>query len=129
MENEPTTAVINGDATDTHSQVNEAADNASFHSSRAGSARSGRSKAASVREATAIDDNTDGRKPSPIAVTSPKLDGINNVERQPSAQVKPKPPSPTPPTFDTPNGDYTDETITQDDDYWKAEASIVGIYF
>lgn len=128
MENEPTTDIINGDNTDTHVQVTEAADNLSHHSSRAGSARSGRSKAASVREATAIDE-IDGRKQSPTAVTSPKPDGIVTVERQPSATVKSKPQSPAPPVLDTPNGGYHDDAENQDDDYEKSEAAIVRFRF
>jgi hypothetical protein len=120
MDNEPTSAIINGDNTDTHSQVNEPADNTSRHSSRVGSSRSGRSKAASVREAFAIDD-LDGRKPSEIVVTSPKPDVITNGDRQHSAVVKSKPQSPTAPVFDTHDGEYNDDLINQDDDYVKPE--------
>jgi hypothetical protein len=124
MENEPITAVINGDNTDTHSQVNGAADNASHHSSRAGSARSGGSKAASVREATAIDDANE-RKPSPTVPASPKAVAATNGERQPSATVKSKPQSPVVPIVDTPNVDDNDDMMNQEEDPWKAEAAIV----
>ena len=126
MENEPITAVINGDNTDTHSQVNGNADNASHHSSRAGSARSGRSKAASVREATAIDD-TNERKPSPTVPASPKAVAPTNGERQPSATVKPQ--SPTVPIVDTPNVDDMDDMMNQGEDTWKDEEAVVRFNF
>jgi len=124
MDNEPISAIINGDNTDTHSQVNEAADNTSRHSSRVGSSRSGRSKAASVREAVAIDD-LDGQKPSVIAPTSPKPDVITNGDAQHSVLVKSKPQSPTVPVFDTPGGEYNDDLVNQDDDYLKSEIHAV----
>jgi hypothetical protein len=124
MDNEPSPAIVNGDNTDTHSQVNGAADNASHHSSRAGSARSGRSKAASVREAIAIDD-LDNRKGSAAAATSPKADVITNGHRQPSAVVKSKPQSPVIPVFDTPNGEFNDDLINQDDDHGKSELDVI----
>ncbi len=119
MDNEPTSAIINGDNTDTHSQVNGAADNVSRHSSRVGSSRSGRSKAASVREAVAIDELGD-RKPSSPGPTSPKLDGITNGDRQHSILVKSKPQSPVIPVLDTPSAEFNDELINQDDDYIRS---------
>lgn len=129
MENELTTAIVNGDHTDTHSQVNGAADNVSHHSSRAGSVRSGRSKATSIREATAIDD-LNGHKPSPTAPASPKPNGITHGERQHSATAKSKPQSPTVPILDTPDGgDDNDDIFNQGDDYWKAEVAIVRFHF
>lgn len=124
MDNEPTTATANGDNTDTHSQINGNTDNVSRHSSRVGSARSGRSKAASVREAVTIDE-TENRKSSPTVPASPKPDVTTTSDRQPSAAVKSKPQSPAVPVLDTPTGDYNDDMINQDDDYSTAEVDAI----
>ena len=130
MENEPTTTTLNGDNTDAHSQVNGNADNQSRHSSRAGSAKSGRSKATSVREAVTMDD-VDGRKPTPpIGGGSPRPEIITNGDQQPSANVKAKPPTPPVAVFDTPNGDDNDDINNQDDDRINAEQqAIVSVSF
>lgn len=116
MDNEPSAAIINGDNTDTHSQVNETTDNVSRHSSRVGSARSGRSKAASVREAVAIDDEENRKQSGNVASTSPKPEVTTNGDRQPSAVVRSKPQSPIVPALDTPTGDFNDDMNNQDDD-------------
>jgi hypothetical protein len=129
MDNEPIAVVTNGDNTDTHSQINGTTDNASRHSSRTGSARSGRSKAASVREAVVIDDLTE-RKPSATAAGSPKPDVTTNGDRQPSTAVQAKPPSPVVPVFDSASGVYNDDLANQDDDYLQAEIeAIVSLNF
>lgn len=131
MENEPTTTTLNGDNTDAHSQVNGgAADNLSRHSSRVGSAKSGRSKAASVREAVNIDE-IDGRKPTPpIANGSPRPEQVTNGDQHPSAVAKTKPPSPVVPAFDAPNGDHHEDLNDQDDDRINSEVqAIVSLSF
>jgi hypothetical protein len=125
MDNEPSFA--NGDNTDTHSQVNEVTDNASRRSSRVGSARSGRSKAASHREATAIDGSND-RKLSAVAATSPKPNVITNGDAQHPTVMKSKPPSPLLPLLDTPSGDY-DEMMNPEDGYAKSELEAIVSLF
>jgi len=120
MDNEPTSAHINGDKTDTHSQSGGAADNASKHSSRMGSVRSVRSKAASIREATTLDGPAD-RKSSAATARSQKPAVVTNGDRHPSAVVKSKPPSPTVPVLDQPTDENNDETINQDGGYVKSE--------
>lgn len=125
MENEPTSTTLNGDNTDAHSQVNGAADNLSRHSSRAGSAKSGRSKAASIREAVNIDD-IDGRRPTPpITNGSPKPDAVANGDQHASAIAKTKPPSPVVPAFDTPNGDHHEDLNDEDDDRMNSDAQAI----
>jgi len=128
MDNEPTSAIINGDNTDTHSQVNGTADNASRHSSRIGSARSGRSKAASVREAVVLD-NLDDRKPPVTAAASPRPDVTTNGDRQHSAAIRSKIPSPTVPVVDTPGDEFNDDMIDQNGDHGKSELEdIVSLF-
>lgn len=129
MENEPTSATLNGDNTDAHSQVNGNADNVSRHSSRVGSAKSGRSKATSVREGVNIDD-VDGRKATPpTGGRSPKPEIITNGDQHPTTNVVAKPPTPPVATFDTPNEDYNDDTVNEDDDRLNTEAqAIVSIF-
>lgn len=129
MDNEPDSALINGDHTDTNSQTGKKADNASRHTSRNGSAHSDRSKAASGREATNIDENAH-RKPSSIAAHSPKPDAVANGDRQVSGAVKAKPPSPKAPApivpaIDTMNGDFNDDTINQEDEFVKSELEAI----
>jgi hypothetical protein len=127
MDNEPAPPIINGDTTDTHSQAGGIADNASRHSSRVGSARSGRSKAASIREATTIDGLNDQKPPK---AASPKPDALTNGDRQPSAVVKSKPasprvPVPAVPVVDTPAAEYDDEVTNQDDDFVRSESEAI----
>lgn len=119
MENEGNTAIANGGTTDTHSQVNGHADNVSRHSSRVGSARSGRSKAASLREAVTLDD-AEGRKQSAVASQSPKPDVTTNGDRAPSPTLKVKPPSPAVPAHDAFDGDFQDDSIHLDDEHSQA---------
>ena len=111
---------MNGDKTDTHSQTGGAADNASKHSSRIGSVRSVRSKAASIREGSVLDGQGDRKSPS-TAARSPKPGVVTNGDRLSSAIVKSKPPSPTVPVVDTPNDENTGETTDQDGGDVKSE--------
>lgn len=122
MDHESPSANINGDKTDTHSQAGGAADNASRHSSRSrvGSVRSVRSKAASVREATALDGPADRASPG-AAARLPKPAVATNGDRHPSAAVQNKPPSPTVPVPEQPNEEANDETMNQDDSNVKSE--------
>lgn len=124
MDNEPDSATQNTDNGDTNLTVNAQAENASRHSSRAGSARSGRSKAISLREATAID-GAQERKASGSSTKSTKPVEATNGEQQPSATVKSKPPTPVVPIIDTPSGEYDDDMMNGDAGHGKSEIDSV----
>ncbi|CAF1063283.1 unnamed protein product [Rotaria sordida] len=127
MDNEATTVINNGDNTDTNLPANIPTDNGSRRSSRVGSARSGRSKAASVREAPAVDGSNE-RKTSANGVTSPKPDVITNGDRQHSAVVNSKPASPIVPIVDTPSGEFDDDNMNQEDGHVKSEIESIFEY-
>ena len=126
MDNEPTSEVVNADNIDTDLpvNVNSNTDNISRHSSRLGSARSGRSKAQSVREATAIDGSED-QKSSGTAATPPNPEITTNGDRHLSAVVKSKRSSPVVPVFDTPSGEYDDDGANQDEPYVKSDIEYI----
>lgn len=127
MENEPNATIINADnTTDTHLQPNGVADNVSRHSSRVGSARSGRSKATSLREATAIDGATE-RKTSGSVRGSPKPDATISAERVASALAKSKPGSPAIPIIDTPSGEFDDDGVNQESGRIRPEIEAIVI--
>jgi len=125
MENEPSSAVVNGDNTDTQSQANGQTDNVSRHSSRVGSARSGRSKAASIREAVALDE-VDGRQQSATAAAqSPKPDAPTDGDRVPSPTLKFEP-TPVVAAADEFQEDEVNPVDDDDDRYQAALNEIVS---